>query len=300
MRKSISVVINTLNEGSVIRRAIRSASWADEVVVCDMHSDDKTVEIAKKAGARVVEHERKAYVELARNFNISQASHEWVLILDPDEEVPSVLAKKLKEIIESSEEISFVEVPRKNIIFGKWMKASMWWPDYNIRFFKKGFVKWSDQIHYPPETKGAGYKLPAEEDLAIIHHHYESISQFLKRMDRYTTAQADALQREDYRFIWQDLIRKPVGEFLGRFFANRGFEDGLHGFALALLQAFSFLVVYLKLWEREKFKEQELKWSELRDIKKRSGKEIEYWIKYGNLSKNPAKRLLQRVKNKII
>src|SRR6185369_4269605 len=173
-----------------IKRAIESVKWADEVLVCDMHSDDKTAEIAKKLGAKTVYHERTGYVEPARNFAISKTTGDFVLILDADEEIPDTLAKKLQEITDKMLEIDFVWIPRKNFIFGKWMRASMWWPDNNIRFFKKGAVKWSDKIHIPPKTVGSGLTLDAEESYAIIHHHYDNLTQFLERLIRYTEIQA--------------------------------------------------------------------------------------------------------------
>ena len=295
----ISVVINTLNEEEGVKKALQSVKWADEILVCDMHSEDKTVEIAKKLGARVFYHKRLSYVEPARNFAISKASNEWILILDPDEEIPEKLAKKLQEMAKKVI-LDHVEIPRKNIIFGKWMKASMWWPDHNIRFFKKGKVSWEKVgIHRPPKTTGEGLKLPAEENLAIIHYHYISTAQFIERMNRYTNIQAEELIKSGYRFAWTDLIAKPLGEFLGRFFANRGFEDGLHGLALSLLQAYSFLVMYLKIWEREKFKEQEITLDEVKEVIKRNGQEINWWLKYGNLSNQPFKRFFQKVRNKL-
>ncbi|KKR82564.1 MAG: Glycosyl transferase, family 2 [Candidatus Daviesbacteria bacterium GW2011_GWA1_41_61] len=299
MPGKISVVINTLNDDTTISRAVKSASWANEVVVCDMHSEDKTVEIAKKSGARVVDHERQKYVELARNFNISQSKNEWVLILDPDEEIPSTLAEKLTDLVQK-DEVSYMEIPRKNIIFGKWMQDSMWWPDYNIRFFKKGSVRWGDEIHRPPKTEGKGLKLPDEEKYALNHYHYTSISQFIERMNRYSSAQAEELQKGGYKFHWPDLITKPLSEFLGRYFANSGFKDGLHGLALSLLQAFSFLTVYLKVWEMEKFTQQEVRLSEVKNVSQKAGQEIKYWFKYGDLSSNPVVNLAQRIRNKLL
>lgn len=298
MGGKISVVINTLNSEKDIERAIKSVDWADEVVVCDMYSDDKTAEIVKKLGAKVFFHKRTNYVEPARNFAISKSSNEWVLIVDADEEVTSDLASKLKEIA-SAQSVDFVEIPRKNIIFGKWMKASMWWPDHNIRFFKKGSVKWSDEIHIPPQTTGTGLMIPDDEKYALIHYHYTSITQFIERMNRYTTIQAENLKEKGYEFKWRDLIEKPLSEFLGRFFANRGFDDGLHGLALGLLQAFSFLVMYLKIWEMEKFEQKEISLSELKEISKKAGGEINYWFKYGNLSSHPVKRFFQKIGNKV-
>lgn len=299
MNLKISVVINTFNEEESIERAIKSVDWADEVIVCDMHSADKTVDFAKKLGAKVFFHKRLDYVEPARNFAISKASNEWVLILDPDEEIPSSLRTRLIEVASKMKQIDYVRLPRKNLIFGKWMKASMWWPDYNVRFFKKGKVRWSDKIHRPPKTQGAGIDFPAEENLAIIHHNYQSITQFLTRMDRYTSVETRQLIKQNYIFKWPDLIEKPVGEFLSRFFANKGYMDGLHGLALSLLQALSFLIVYLKVWENSNFNDTTISLTELEAEKNKAGFQINYWVKMTKSSKNPFKRFLQKMRNRI-
>lgn len=294
----ISVIINTINEEKNIDRVINSVKWADEIIVCDMYSEDKTVKIAKSLGAKAFFHKRLEYVEPARNYAISQASNNWILVLDPDEEVSEDLKERLIKIAERMEQIDYVRIPRKNLIFGSWMQASMWWPDYNIRFFKKDKVSWSDNIHRPPEALGQGLDLPEEEKWAIIHHHYQSISQFLERMIRYTKVQAEQLDKEGYKFDWSDLITKPLGEFLSRFFANNGYKDGVHGLALSFLQAFSQLVLYLRLWEMDGFKKKDLTLKELSLINKESVKQIDYWFKYSNLPKNPFKRFVQKVKNK--
>lgn len=279
MASKISVVINTLNEEKKIEQAVKSVKWADEIIVCDMYSDDKTVKIAKDLGAKVVFYEKAGYVEPARNFAISNATSEWILILDADERILESLANKLKEISSMMKQIDYVRIPRKNLIFNHFMKASMWWPDYNIRFFKKGKVKWGSEIHRPPEVLGQGLDLPSEEKYAIVHHNYKSISQFLQRMDRYTTIQAEELQKSGYKFVWTDILQKPLSEFLSRFFAGSGYKDGLHGLALSLLQAFSFMIVYLKLWEKEKFAEKDIDLKSIKEQKNSYGKEIDYWIK---------------------
>lgn len=299
MGSKISVVINTLNNEGIIERAIKSVKWADEIVICDMYSEDKTVEIAKKLGVKVFLHKRLEFVEPARNFAVSKASNDWVLVLDPDEEVMDSLKDRLIEVASKMEQVDYVRLPRKNLIFGTWMQASMWWPDLNIRFFRKGKVEWSNKIHKPPQVQGKGLDLSADEKWAIIHHHYESLSQFLERMERYTRVQADELYEEGYKFNWQDLIRKPLSEFLSRFFVNHGFEDGLHGLALSLLQAFSFIVVYLRVWEMEKFNPQIMSLPKLKELSNESGKEIEYWFKNANLSKNTFKRFFQKVRNNL-
>lgn len=247
------MVINTRNDASDVGRCLKSVRWADEIIVIDQESTDGSAEVAEAAGARVYKHKPSLFVELVRNFAISKATGDWVLILDPDEEIPSKLAEKIRKIADSDGNISFYRFPRKNIIFGKWIKHSLWWPDYLIRFFRKGSVVWSEKIHSIPETRGIGQDLTAEEENAITHYNYRTISQYLEKMGRYTDAQAKELVDSGYIFNWKDLISKPTAEFLRRFFSAEGYRGGVHCLALSLLQAFSELVIYLKVWEQKKF-----------------------------------------------
>ena len=297
---TVTVVINTLNEEKNLPRALASIkSIADEIVVVDMESTDKTVAIAKKEGAKVYSHKPVGYVEPDRNFAISKANCDWILILDADEEIKPELAKKLKIIAKSKKPSDFYRLPRKNIVFKKWLKHSRWWPDYNIRFFKKGAVSWNEVIHSVPETKGEGLDLPAQEKFAIIHHHYETVAQYLERHNRYSTVLATELQKKGYEFYSLDLIKKPLGEFLSRYFAGEGYKDGVHGLALSALQAFVELTVYIKVWEKEGFQESEITQKQISTQFSKSEFELDYWLrntgirKY-NLPEKFLRRLLQK------
>lgn len=273
----ISVVINTLNEEKNLPRALSSIrDLSDEIIVCDMHSNDKTKEIALKAGAKIFEHERSGYVEPARNYAISKAIYEWILILDADEEIPMTLKKVLKKLVDKPI-ADYLRLPRKNIIFGKWIKHSHWWPDYNIRFFRNGFVSWNEIIHSVPTTQGKGIDLEAEEDNAIVHFHYETIEQYVERLNRYTTFHAENMIKDGYKFEWTDLIKRPTNEFLRRYFQGEGYKDGLHGFALAGLQSFSELVMYLKLWQKDNFKKDHVDIEEVVNELKDIEDDFHYW-----------------------
>lgn len=275
----ISVIINTLNNEDEIFKATSSVkSFADEVVVCDMESSDKTSEIAKKLGAKVYSHKKEKFVELVRNFLISKATGDWILILDPDEEIPSKLSSKLKEIVKNPQ-ADYFRIPRKNIIFGKWIKHTNWWPDYNIRFFKKGVVIWNEIIHSVPMTQGKGVDLPEKEEYAIIHNNYKSISSYLEKMLRYTDAQRDNLLKAGYVFSWKDLIKKPVDEFLSRYFEGEGYKDGIHGLALSLLQSFSELTLYLKVWEKQGFSQKNLEKKELKEEINKGMSSLKWWLR---------------------
>ncbi len=254
----ISVVINTRNEAKKLPRTLASLKgFANEIIVVDMHSTDNSVFVAKEFGAKIFKHKWLTYVEPARNFGISKTKYEWVLILDPDEELPESLKLFLKQEIKKPQ-ADFYRVPRKNIIFDKWMKHSGWWPDFNIRFFKKGTVSWNEVIHSVPMTKGLGMDLLAKEEFAIKHRHYASVEDYILKMNRYTTVQARELNKKGIEFKWRDVLLKPSAEFLRRYFAELGYKDGLHGLTISMLQTFSELTIYVKLWQKQKFRKRKI------------------------------------------
>jgi len=277
MTPKLSIVINAQNVEADLPRCLASIkTLADEIVVIDQNSTDRTAEIAKKAGAKIFKHDSVKYVELARNFAISKASGEWILILDPDEEVSESLAKKIKETIKSNE-ISYCRIPRKNIIFNHWIEHAHWWPDYNIRLFRKGAVSWSEVIHAVPFTQGKGVDFDAKEDLAIVHHNYDSVEKFIERMNRYTSIQADRKTKTGYKFSWRDILTKPTNEFLSRYFGDEGYKDGIYGLALSLLQGFSELVLYLKVWQAGKFKDEKVRLNEVISEMRERERDLHYW-----------------------
>src|SRR3989344_2014118 len=208
-KPKISAVINTWNEEKNLAECLDTLDFADEIIVVDMASTDDTKKIAKQYTDKVYDHPYVGYVEPARNFALSKASGNWVLIIDADERIPRPLASKLVDIV-TNEEADFVRIPRKNMVFGQWLKYSRWWPDYNIRFFKKGYVTWQDAIHSITVTEGIGINLDPESELAIIHHHYRTIDEYVIRMLRYTSQQCKELVDAGYKFSLSDLINKPV------------------------------------------------------------------------------------------
>jgi len=246
----ISAVVNTRNEAENIFDCLKSLHFCDEIVVVDMESEDDTKKIAKQFTDRIYEHKMVGFVEPARNFAINKALGDWIFIVDADERVPKTLATKLIGIADKNE-VDFVRIPRKNLVFGEWLHHSRWWPDYNIRFFKKGAVEWQDEIHSVPITYGTGINLEAEPGTALEHLHYRNVDEYFIRALRYSGQQAKELIESGYKFDPADLIKKPIGEFLSRFFAGEGYKDGLHGLVVAFLQFFSVLLIYLKVWQAD-------------------------------------------------
>ena len=294
----ISVVISVVDqEVSLLPRALSSViNIASEIVLVDMTSNDALFELARKFRAKTYKHDLVPFVEVVRNFGISKAQGKWILIMDPDEVVSNDLSEILKEII-YKKEADYYRLPRKNIIFGKWIKHSRWWPDYNIRFFKKGYVSWDEVIHSIPMTKGRGFDLEEKESNAIVHYHYQSVDQYIDRMNRYTSVQAESLVKKGYKFDWRDLIKKPSGEFLSRYFQGEGYKDGLHGLVLAGLQGFSEFVVYLKVWQLNKFKDTDSDLKKTIRVMKDSESDFHYWQADTLLKQNG--KLVLRIKRKL-
>lgn len=300
----LSVVITTFNEAANLPRVVASVkSLADEIIVVDTESTDSTVAVAKKLGCKIYHHPNTGVVEPVRNFSISKASGDWVLLLDADEEVPPALAKLIPTLISS--EIDYYRLPRKNLIFGSWIRNSHWWPDYVYRLFRKGSIVWSDVIHSIPQTRGTGSDLEATEKHALIHHHYSSISQFIARLDRYTEYQLTDYLASGAKFVPADLVSKPVMEFIRLYFARGGFKDGLHGLALALLLSVSELVFYLKVWQSQGFAGRSLTMGDLESQITTLSRQWQWWSYQAKIDsapfwQKPFLKLRRRLLGKVI
>ena len=277
-KNTISAVINVRNEADNLIKCLRSLrGFADEIIVVDMHSLDNSAQIAKDAGAKVFQYRWMKVVEPARNYALSKATGKWIILLDPDEYLTKNLKLELKKITERSD-VDYVKIPRKNIIFGKWIKHSNSWPDYLIRFFKKGYVTWKKEIHSQPEVKGNGITILDSEALAIRHNNYTSITQFVTRALRYSGIQADELKALDYRPKTSDFILKPIQEFNSRFFYSEGYKDGIHGLIFCILQAFAIALVYIRLWEKQGSKDKSLSRESFVSASLETSFEYSYWF----------------------
>lgn len=246
---SISAVVNTLNEERHIEACLESLSWVDEIVVVDMHSVDRTVELARRFTDRIYFHEQVGYVEPARNFAIGQATGSWVLVLDADERVPALLAKRLRDLAEQDAPYAAVLIPRKNHFCGLWLTDPNSYPDHQTRFFRKNDVTWSDVIHSQPEVRGEVMVMEPDPAIALEHLANETISAALQRLDRYSSVEAERLHREGAHFDWWKMIAEPVRQALKGYFEWGLHRQGVYGVVEALLAMFHEAMVQAKLWE---------------------------------------------------
>lgn len=250
----ISAAVVSFNQREKLKKCLSSISgFADEIIVVDLGSWDNSIDTAKKFNAKIYHHKFVPFVELIRNYVVSKASGDWVLVLDPDEEVSDGLKVNLSEVVRNNKFVA-VNIPRKNIFFGRFIKHTNWWPDYHVRFFKKGKVRWNGEIHIYPMVFGETLKLKADKDLAIIHYGYNNIKEFIDRQNRYSEIEAEQRFKEGERFSWVSFFWSPTREFLVRFIRHLGFLDGFYGFALTFLMMVYQLQVMIKLWEMEQEK----------------------------------------------
>lgn len=225
---------------------------SEEIIIGNLGIDDKLLKKLKSNPLiRIININKSVpFVELIREEMKSYAKNDYVLFLDPDEIIPESLSTNLKSLYKKYD---YISIPRKNIIFNKWIQHSRWWPDYQTRLFKKPNVIWQTKIHSQPKIKGDGLKLEPEEKNAIIHHNYESISQYVEKMNRYAKSQANEMYKNSEALTITDAIKMSISEFISRFYAEKGYQDGMHGFVLAILQMFYPLLVYIYFWELNKF-----------------------------------------------
>jgi len=286
----ITAVVLAKNEEKNLPRCLRNLSWVKEIIVIDDYSSDKTREIAKKFGARVYQ-KRLVDFKSQRNWALQKVKTPWVLMIDPDEEVTSEFRQEVEKVIKEDKFDGF-KFPRKNIIFDKWIKHTGWHPDWQLHLFKTKKGRYVGKVHEQVVLDGKIGILNA----SLIHYNYHSISQYLQKLDRYTNLGAEEKVGGGYKFRYQDLIIKPAEEFFRRFFAEEGWKDGVHGLVLSLLQAFSELVVYLKIWEKQKFKA--LKIEGFDEAAEKIISDYYHW--QATTSKNLFKKVYYRIKRKIL
>lgn len=243
--EKISVAIITKDEEKNIGACLESIRWADEIVVVDSGSIDKTREICGEYGAKVFVEEWQGFGR-QKNKAVEKSKNEWVLNLDADEKVTPELAAEIAEVLEKKTDLSGFYIPRKNFFASRWIRHGGWYPDYNLRLFRKSKGRFQErQVHEKVILDGqAGYlKNPLE------HRTYGSLKQFLQRQDLYSDLAAQEMRREGKRYHFYDILFRPTWTFLQMYVIRAGFLDGYYGYLLARLYAYYTLAKYSKLKE---------------------------------------------------
>ncbi|MCS7001436.1 MAG: glycosyltransferase [Dehalococcoidia bacterium] len=246
----ISAVINTYNAESVLEACLESVRWCDEIVVVDMYSTDRTVEIARRYTDKIVFHPRLTHVEPAREFALRQATGDWIFLIDADERCPAALAETLREVVKDDPKINGVNIPIRTRMLGRWMEHSGIGPSIGqYRLFRPNTVRQTARLHKPLNMLGAGIGIVYREEIAIQHEQYQSIEEMVDRINRYTTIEAQALFDLGVETNWEHMVEQFAREFYRRYFEQEGYKDGLPGFIYAgMMGAYGFLMM-AKLWD---------------------------------------------------
>lgn len=245
----ISVVLNTFNAAKHLEEVLRSLERFDEIVVCDMYSEDDTVRIAEQFGARVIYHERCGVCEPARNAAIRAARYPWVLVVDADEVVPDALRLYLYALIRRDDAPDAVRLPRKNYFMGRFMKSL--YPDYVTRFARRDRIDWPSTIHAQPRIDGCVETVPkGQVGLAILHLADNSIAVRLRKTDLYTTQEVARGGARTYGLMAYCV--KPFFRFFRAYVQKGGFRDGIPGLIWAMLDAYYKFITLAKQEEQSR------------------------------------------------
>ena len=244
MQKVTATVI-THNEAANIAAALDSVRWADEIVVVDSESTDSTVEIARRYTDRVIVRPWPGYVA-QKNFAAEQATHDWILSLDADERVPPELADEIKSSLAKGPGAAGYRIPRVTFHFGRWIRSTDWYPDYQLRLYDRRRAQWVGRyVHESVAVDGIVLKLERE----LQHFAYRDVSHHLQTMDRYTTLAARQMFEDGRRASWVDILMTPRLTFFRNYILRGGFRDGMAGLVISAMNAYYVGLKFAKLWE---------------------------------------------------
>lgn len=245
MRQPLSVIVPTFNEQRGVEACLRSVMWADERIVVDSFSTDRTLEIARPLATRVLQHE---YVNSAaqKNWTLPQTAHRWVLIVDADEQLSPPLAAEIRALLERGPDHDGYVLKRLNHFHGKAIRHGGWGRDRVLRLFDRDKGRYEEK-HVHAEVRVQGRV--AELKHPLLHDTFRGFGDYLKKIDRYTRWGADDLRARGRTARVTDLIGRPPFRFLKRYVVQGGFLDGVEGLLISGLDTYSVFLKYARLWE---------------------------------------------------
>jgi glycosyltransferase involved in cell wall biosynthesis len=241
----VTVTIITLNEAEHIAAAIDSARWADEVLLVDCGSTDRTVDIARSKGARILRRDWSGWID-QKNFAAEQASHDWIYSLDADERIPSALAEEIRRLLETEPPMRAYRGPRVNFHLRRWIRTTDFYPDYQTRLYDRRAARWRGRyVHESVSADGPVGRLRND----LEHYSFRDLSDQMDRVNHYTTLAARQMFEDGRRANVLDLTLHPPAAFLRNYLLRRGFLDGTAGFIISAVNAYSVFLKFAKLRE---------------------------------------------------
>jgi len=244
----LSVYIIAYNDEDKIEEALKSVAWADEIVVADSHSSDRTAEIARRYTDKVVQIDFQGFGKL-RNAALVHCSHEWVFSLDTDERCTAEVKQEILRLINDPQAADAYFIPRRNLFMGRWIRHSGWYPNYRQpQLFRKGRMRYTEELVHE------GYILDGrsgEMKSAIWQKPFRDLSQIIGKMDRYSTLGAQKLSENGVRGSMAKALFHGVWAFIRLYVFQFGFLDGWAGFIIALGNFEGTFYRYAKLAEMQ-------------------------------------------------
>lgn len=247
-KTKLSVAIITLNEEANIRSTLESIAWADEIVVVDSGSTDRTIAICREYTDKVVHQDWLGFAR-QKNLAIERASGDWVLSLDADEPVEPALAEEIRGLIAAPEALDGYRIPRKTFFLGKQVRYGGWYPDRNLRLFRKGAGRFEERaVHEAIRVQGA----VGNTRHAILHYAYPDLASYMSSINKYSSLAVAVMAEKGigrFKAGWVNILLRPVGTFVIKYVMRLGFLDGKHGLILNLFHSYYVFAKYAKAWE---------------------------------------------------
>ena len=241
---SIGILVITYNEEEMLTDCLDSVTWADEIVIVDSDSKDKTREIAKEYTDKVYIREFDNFSN-QRNFGLAKLESDWILVLDADERVTSELQAEIEEKIASGNH-DLYQIPRKNFFLGKWIKHAGWYPDYTDRLFKNDqSIRYAGDVHESPTFTGKKGRM----DQPMIHYTYQDIASYMEKVNHYTTLSARESSKDPSLFY---VFIRSFFEFFNFLLFKKAFLLGKEGLVLTAISTVSKFLKYIKIWEKNR------------------------------------------------
>ena len=254
MKRPLSVCIITFNEEENIRTCLESVKWADEIIVVDSRSTDRTVSICKEYTERIFVRDFPGYRD-QKNYAVKQATYNWILSIDADEEVSHELQLEMKDLLEANDlkEVGFY-MSRKTEYIGEWVTYGRWYPDLKLRLFDKRYGCWEgENLHESVSIQGPTRRLKGD----LLHRTYRDLSHHLQVINNFTTISAQQKKGRKIGHPTLKAIFHPLAYFLNSYILRRGIFHGTRGLILSVMGSYYVFLKYAKLWELYQMDKQE-------------------------------------------
>jgi len=246
-----------MNEEANLPRTLESVRWAEEIIVVDSGSKDRTIEVAKAFGAKTFYHDFGGHGE-QKNVALDLCTSQWILLLDADEVLTPELQAEIQALLSGEPQFGAYWIPRLNLYFGRWIRHGGFYPDLKLRLFRRGEARLSEGVgpHSTPQFKGPRGKLKGD----MLHYAYPTLAIYLEHMGRYSNEIAHLLHQRGrdskslLAFIWNTVLN-PAATFVYNYFIRLGFLDGREGLLLHLNHSVYIHWKFIKAWRLGQGKE---------------------------------------------